>query len=197
MLIFWDQKLVFLATPKAGSTAIEMALESLASVALQRPAPLKHLTAAAYHAHMAPLLAQSGGTSFTTVALVREPLGWLRSWYRFRQRDDFEDPDHAVQGVSFEQFARDYMAETPPPHAAIGTQAAYLTDAEGRRNVDQIFRYEEIENFVHFLEDRLDCAITLPWVNVPPKADVALSAETEAALRRHMARDFALYDAVG
>jgi hypothetical protein len=196
MLIFWDQKLVFLAVPKTGSTAIEMALESLASVAVQRPAPLKHLTASSYHTHMAPLLAQSGGTSFTTVALMREPLGWLRSWYRFRQRDDLDDPAHAVKGVSFEQFARDYMADTPPAYADIGSQSAYLADAQGAGQVDQIFRYEEIDHFVHFLEDRLDCAITLPRVNVPPKADVALSSATEAALRDHMARDFALYAAL-
>ena len=35
MLIFWDQRLVFLATPKAGSTAVEVALEPLASLAVQ------------------------------------------------------------------------------------------------------------------------------------------------------------------
>lgn len=193
MLIFWEQRLVFLATPKAGSSAVEAALEPLAAVAMQRPAPLKHMSAIDYHRHLAPFLAAQAGAPFTTVALMREPVGWLRSWFRFRNRDDFEDPDHPMRGRSFEQFARDYMAPRRPAHAEIGSQSAILCDAEDRPIVDRIFRYEAIDSFVHFLEDRLDCAITLPRVNVPPAADVQLSRATESALGTAMARDFALY----
>lgn len=193
MLIFWEQRLVFLATPKAGSSAVESALESLASVAMQRPAALKHVSAAQYRTHLAPLLAGSAGAPFTTVALMREPLGWLRSWFRFRQRDDVEDPQHPMRGRSFEEFANDYMKNPRPPHADIGSQATYLCGADDAPMVDRIFRYENIEAFLHFLEDRLDCAITLPRVNVPPAVDVKLSAATEARLRVHMATDFALY----
>ncbi|MGD9917846.1 MAG: hypothetical protein AB7U46_07485 [Paenirhodobacter sp.] len=196
MLIFWEQRLVFLATPKAGSSAVEAALEPLAAVAMQRPAPLKHMSAKDYRLHLAPFLEAQAGSPFTTVALMREPIGWLRSWFRFRNRDDFETPDHPMKGRSFEQFARDYMAPERPPHAEIGSQSAILCDETGAPGVDRIFRYEEIEAFVHFLEDRLDCAITLPRVNVPPAADVKLSPETRAELHRAMARDFALYDSL-
>ena len=193
MLIFWDQRLVFLATPKTGSTAVEVALESLASVSMQRPAALKHLPARDYSAHFGPLLHSSAGGRFTTVALMREPLDWLRSWYRFLQRDDSESPDHPMRGRSFDTFAADYAAENCPPHARIAGQAEFLCDAQGAPLVDRIFRYEDISAFVHFLEDQLDCALTLPRVNVPPAADVALSAKSEAALRARMAADFALY----
>ncbi|ETD84546.1 hypothetical protein ACTTAL_08950 [Rhodobacter capsulatus] len=196
MLIFWEQRLVFLATPKAGSTAVEVALESLASVSMQRPAPMKHMSATDYHQVLAPWLAARAGAPFTTVALMREPIGWLRSWYRFRTRDDMEDPDHPMAGRSFDAFAQDYMAPTPSPQADIGSQAAHLCGPDGLPRVDRIFRYEEIDAFVHFLEDRLDCAITLARVNVPPAADVALQPETEAALKQAMAADFRLYDSL-
>ncbi|PYF13125.1 hypothetical protein C8J30_101510 [Rhodobacter viridis] len=196
MLIFWEQRLVFLATPKAGSTAVEVSLESLASVSMQRPAPMKHMSATEYHQVLAPWLAAKAGAPFTTVALMREPIGWLRSWYRFRTRDDIEDPDHPMAGKSFDAFAQDYMAAKPPPHADIGSQSAHLCAADGTPRVDRIFRYEEIGSFVHFLEDRLDCAITLSRVNVPPAADVELQPETEAALKRAMAADFRLYDSL-
>ena len=63
--------------------------------------------------------------------------------------------------------------------------------------MDRIFRYEEIEGFTQFLEDRLDCAISLPRVNVPPAVDVSLDESQEAALRRIMARDLALYEGLG
>ena len=52
--------------------------------------------------------------------------------------------------------------------------------------MDRIFRYEDIAIFTEFLEDRLDCAISLPRVNVPPSVDVALSPQTEAELRATM-----------
>ena len=196
MLIFWEQRLVFLATPKAGSTAVEVALEALASVAMQRPAPLKHTTAADFHRTFGPYLAERAGAAFTTVALMREPIGWLRSWYRFRSRDDFEDPNHPMLGRSFDAFARDYMANPRPAHADIGTQSAHLCGADGALRVDRLFRYEDIDAFVQFLEDRLDCAITLPRVNVPPAVDTQLEPETEAALHRAMAQDFALYESL-
>ena len=193
MLIFWDQRLVFLATPKAGSSAVEAALESLAAVTMARPAPLKHMSAQDFHAHLGPYLEARAGGHFTTVALMREPIGWLRSWYRFILRDDVEDPDHPLNGLSFEDFARAYMQDSPPPHARIASQHSFLTDAQGAPLVDRIFRYEDMEQFVHFLEDMLDCAITLPRVNVPPAVDTHLSPDTEAQLRAAMAKDLALY----
>ncbi|TMV93704.1 sulfotransferase family protein [Thioclava sp. BHET1] len=197
MLIFWEQRLVFLATPKAGSSAIEAALEPLAEVAIKRPAPLKHMTGSEFQAQLAPFLQQKSGAAFTTVALMRSPIEWLRSWYRFRLRDDEDDPDHPMVGRSFEQFAKDYMAHERPPHADLLSQSEFLCDAHGTPCVDKVFRYEQITDFVHFLEDQLDFAITLPRVNVPPAVDVGLSAQTEAALRDRMERDFALYDQLG
>lgn len=191
MLIFWERRLVFLATPKAGSTAVEAALEALANVAVQRPAALKHADLRTYRRHIEPWLQSATGDRFTTAALMREPIDWLRSWYRFRLRDDFDDPGHAMAGMSFAEFAGIYADPGSATVADIEAQADFLTDGEDR--VDRIFRYEDMETFTHFLEDRLDCAINLPRVNVPPAVDVSLAPEQEAALREAMARDVRLY----
>ncbi|WP_374633462.1 sulfotransferase family 2 domain-containing protein [Paracoccus sp. (in: a-proteobacteria)] len=191
MLIFWESRLVFLATPKAGSTAVEAALEALANVAVQRPAALKHADLATYRRHIAPWLHSATGDDFTTVALMREPLDWLRSWYRFRQRDDDEDPDHAMTGISFADFAAHYARPDGMRAAQVGTQAGFLTEEDVR--VDRIFRYEDMDDFTHFLEDRLDCALSLPRVNVPPPVDVSLTAAQETSLRQVMERDLRLY----
>ena len=191
MLIFWDQRLVFLATPKAGSTAVEVALEPLASLAVQRPPEMKHVNAARFHHHIHPWLSGMTADHFTTVALMREPIDWLRSWYRFRQRDDDEDPDHAMTGISFAEFAAHYARPDGMAAARVGTQAEFLTD-DGAR-VDCIFRYEDMDNFTHFLEDRLDCVLSLPRVNVPPAVDVSLNPGQEKTLRDIMDRDLRLY----
>ncbi len=187
MLIFWDQKLVFLATPKAGSTAIEVALESLASASLLRPAALKHTDIAGYRKFVGPWLHAQSGHTFTTVALMREPVEWLRSWYRFKLRDD-DDPRHAMDGISFADFATRYADGR---HPEITSQLDFLTD--GSQCVDRIFRYEDIGRFVDFLEGRLDCAIELPRINVPPSVDVHLPEAAEAQLRQAMTRDLQLY----
>lgn len=197
MLIFYDKRLVFLATPKAGSTAVEAALEPLASVAVQRPAALKHVDITGFNAHVRPWLhaAAGAGAGFTTMALMREPIDWLRSWYRFRQRDDTEDPDHPMDGMSFDAFAQAWLDDSAAPVARVGRQTDYLTGAAGAR-IDHIFRYEHIQSFTDFLEDCLDCAIVLPRVNVPPPVDVTLSPDTEARLRAALADDLAIYAAL-
>jgi hypothetical protein len=62
--------------------------------------------------------------------------------------------------------------------------------------VDRLFRYEDIDGFVAFLEDWLDCVITLPKLNVSPTASLSLSAATERRLATAMADDDALYRSI-
>lgn len=196
MLVFWEQRLVFLATPKTGSTAIEFALESLASLAIQRPPEIKHTPAYRYRRFLAPYLRNSSnGGEFTVVALMREPIDWLGSWYRFRQRDEVLAPERSTAGISFDSFAEDYMRDPRPPHAEVGAQARFLSGPDGL-GVDRLFRYERLDEFIDFLEGRLDCEIILPRLNVSPEGETGLSPNVETRLRRYMATDFDLYDSL-
>lgn len=192
MLVFWDQRLAFLATPKTGSTAIEAALESLAALAIQRPPVLKHTTVQRFHRFIGPYLEVASGGEFDVVALMREPRDWLGSWYRYRQRDDLMDERRSTAGISFEDFVKAWCSDAPPAFADVGSQARFLQPRNGK-GVTRLFRYEEIGTFVDFLEDRLGCEIILPRVNVSPEAAMDLSPETEALLRRFAVRDFELY----
>lgn len=196
MLIFWNQRLVILATPKTGSTAIETALESLASVSVERPPALKHTPAYRYEKFLKPYLERSAGAPFTVVALMREPIAWLGSWYRFRQRDDIADTPQSTRGMTFESFVTGYMSDPRPPFADIGAQGRFLCGRQGLA-VDRLFRYEEIETFVTFLEDCLDCVIELPVVNVSPAGELDLSDATRARIERFCADDIRLYQSIG
>ena len=191
MLVFWDQRLVFLATPRAGSTAIEAALDGLASIRVLRPAVARHTDATRYRQHLGPFLRASAGEEFTTVALMREPLDWLASWYRQRLGD--EDGPAEDPGEGFDRFVRDHMASPPPPHADVGSQARFLGDGQSL-GVDRVFAYEDIGRFVAFLEDRLDCGITLPRLNVSPTATLDIAPATVARLRVHAAQDYRLWE---
>lgn len=195
MLVFWEQRLAFLATPKTGSTAIESALQPLAALAIERPPLLKHTTVHRYHRFIGPYLEAASGHRFTVVALMREPRDWLGSWFRFRQREDVPDQDKSTRAMSFEDFTRAYCSDPRPGFADVGSQERFLRPRQGE-GVDRLFRYEEIDSFVHFLEDRLNCAITLPRVNVSPQADLHLSPETEARLADVQAEDYRLYNSI-
>ncbi len=192
MLVFWEQRLVILATPKTGSTAIEAALESLAAVSIQRPPALKHTNVARFHRFMGPYLEATAGQAFTVVALMREPRDWLGSWYRYRQREDIPDEGKSTAAISFDTFVTDWCRDPQPPHASVGSQARFLCPPSGKQ-ADRVFRYEAIEDFIEFLEDRLDFQIILPRLNVSPNAPMDLSAGTQALLAEKAAEDFALY----
>lgn len=191
MLVFWDQRLAFLATPKTGSTAIAAALESLAAVSVQRPPVLKHTTVHRFRRFVGPYLAAASKEEFTLVALMREPRDWLGSWYRFRQREE-TDPERSTRGISFDAFVQAWCRDPQPEFAAVGSQARFLRPRQGE-GVDRLFRYEAIGTFVEFLEDRLGCEIILPRLNVSPSGQTELSAKTEALLHDIAAEDFALY----
>ncbi|WP_149587040.1 sulfotransferase family 2 domain-containing protein [Tabrizicola flagellatus] len=191
MLVFWEQRLAFLATPKTGSTAIAAALESLAAVSIQRPPVLKHTTVHRFRRFVGPFLEAASKDSFTVVALMREPTDWLGSWYRFRQRDE-ADAGKSTRGMSFDEFVRAWCSDPRPDFADVGSQAKFLRPRQGV-GVDRLFRYEEIDGFVRFLEDRLDCEITLPRLNVSPAGTTELTPATAALLREVAAEDFALY----
>nr|WP_205518603.1 hypothetical protein [Pseudotabrizicola algicola] len=194
-MVFWEQRLAILATPKTGSTAIEAALESLAAVSIQRPPALKHTNVARFHRFVGPYLESAAGGPFTVVALMREPRDWLGSWYRYRSRDDIPDPAKSTQGISFDAFVQGWCSNPRPAFADVGSQARFLKAGQGR-GADQLFRYENIDRFIAFLEDRLDFQIFLPQLNVSPKGSTELSAKTAARLQEVAAEDYALYSSL-
>jgi hypothetical protein len=193
LLVFWEQRLVVLATPKAGSTAIATALESLAVLTVRRPEALKHTTVHGYQAQVRPWLEAAAGAPFTTVALMRAPREWLGSWYRFLQKPEQADGPRSTLGLSFDEFVQGWCADAPPVYADFGTQADFLSPGVGPGGLDHLFRYEDMAGFVQFLEQRLDCEIILPQVNVSPAASLALSPATEARMWAKAAADQALY----
>lgn len=192
MLIFWDQRLALLATPKTGTTALAAALQAKADISIQRPPALKHTPARRFRRFLAPFLEQVSEDPFTLLGVMREPRDWLGSWFRYRQRDGMPNPRNSTQGLTFEAFVQAYCSEKPPAFAAVGGQAKFLRppDVHG---ADKLFRHDKIEELVLFLEQRLSMTITLPKLNVSPARDTALSCETESLLHRFAHREFELY----
>ena len=196
MLVFPDVRIVLLAVPKTGSTALELAFGPHAGVVLRQPPTLNHLGLNGFDRNLRPLLERAdGGARFETVAVVREPIDWLGSWYRYRLRDEIAGTPTSTRGMDFDRFVRDCMSAPAPPHASVGRQSRLVVPAPDRR-VDHLFRYDRIEALVDFLAARIGVAPPLPRRNVSPPAPLDLAAETEAHLRAAFAEDFALYESL-
>lgn len=191
MLIFWRQKLVVLANPKTGTTALEETLAPHAAIVVQRPPQLKHTGANRYHRFLAPYVGDAKDQKFTVVGVMREPVDWLGSWYRYRQRKD-EVNEKSTHHVSFDAFVEAWCQTDPPEFAKVGSQANFLAPVGGRQ-CDRIFRYDRMEKFLGFLERKLQMTIDLPRVNVSPPGEVRLSPRVEAMMREVAAREFEIW----
>lgn len=190
MLIFLRHKLAFLATPKTGTTAVEMALRPQAEIIFAKNR--KHTPAARYNNKVVPFLEDTFGVRPASVAVMREPVEQIRSWYKYRAQPRLDGTAVSTKDISFDQFVREVIADAPK-RAQIGRQFNFLTD-KGAVAVDHLFAYAAQDVFLGFMSERLEQRIALAAKNVSPKIRADLSDETLALLRSARAEDFALYD---
>lgn len=196
MLVFVDANIVLFAVPKTGSTAYHLALRGKADISLANKAGLKHMTARKFDRDFGPYLAQAHGLHPERVAVMRDPLEQLRSWYRYRQDPKRKGAGNSAAGMSFDDFVLAAIEDTPPPFARVGSQFAFVTDDAGDVRIDHLFAYEKQAVFRRFLEDRLGQKIETKEKNVSPSAPTPISPEVEAQLRAARADDFALHAAI-
>jgi hypothetical protein len=192
MLIFTDKQLAFLATPKTGSTAIETALRPHADIQFKKRR--KHVNAAKFRKQVAPFLSQAFGIEIASIAVMRDPVDQLRSWYKYRARPMRAGDVTSTEGMSFDNFVCDVIADKPPPYARVGSQWQFLTDRDGVQCADYLFQYERMELLLEFLSERFGEDIVPPLQNVSPPKEADLSADVETALRAARTEEFALFD---
>lgn len=191
MLIFWKARLAILAVPKTGTTALERALAPTADAAILNPPGLKHCTVRKFRRELSPFFEQKGKRPLALVAVMREPVDWLGSWYRYRTRPDLEGQPNSAAGATFDQFVDSYLQTPQPAFAKVGSQATFLDGG-----VDHLFAYTEQPALLAFLEERLSRRIDLTRENVSPPGETVLAPDRLAALKAAHAADFALWDKV-
>lgn len=197
MLVFSREKLVFLSVPKTGTTAWQAALESRASLVVRDPPELKHAPVFRYNRFFRPMLERFLGEGLTVLAVMREPVDWLGSWYRYRQRPALDGTALSTSGRSFDDFALAWMRGTRPAFANVGSQAKFLEPQKNGTAVTHLFRYEDQAGLGAFLESRLQMKIATERMNASPGTPPVLSAKVAARLRHKCAGEFALYEGIG
>lgn len=190
MLVFAKEKLVFLALPKTGTTALEAALEPRAAMILRKQPNLKHTPGYRYDAYLKTYLHKCGLRDLETLCVLRHPVDWLGSWYRYRARPAKDRSPNSTKSMSFDTFVAEYASDDPAPWARVGYPPRFIRDNDGRVMVDHLFQYEQMDKVVTFLEDRLRLTLELPRRNVSPTADMTLSETTKARLETRHAQMF-------
>ena len=197
MLIFWKQKLAFLAVPKTGTSAYAQALGPIASLSIQDPPELKHAPLIRYKRFIRPMYDIVCNTQLDTMAVIREPISWMGSWYRYRQRPFLKGKPTSTQDISFDTFVRGYLQSSPPAYAHIGSQARFITPRAGTPPVTYLFRYENQSRLREFLEHRLGTKIQIPRHNASSQTKLNLSPCVEGDVLEKYQADFNLWHSLG
>jgi hypothetical protein len=193
MLLFPMERLVFLATPKCGSTSVHQAYAPYAAVVLGGHPRLKHLRFKRYEHGIAPLVGSEIG-SLETVCIIRDPVAHIRSSYRYHRGRDRHVRPGSHHDRTYEDFVEAFL--DPDSDVRIRTQHSFVEDDAADVGVNRIFALEHIERFVCFMNERLRVRVSLPVMNTSSGESPALSSELEERLRERLAPDLALYEAV-
>lgn len=189
MLIFWKARLVLLSVPKTGTTALEAAFGPHADAAIHNPPGLKHMGVAKWRSQLAPVFERKGKRPLETVAVMREPVDWLSSWWRYRQRPALDGQQNSTAGQDFDAFIAAWLSDDPPPSASVGSQARFLGGG-----VDHLYRYEDLPRLARFLEERIGVQAPLERRNVSPVLEIEADPGREALIRRERPEEYALWD---
>lgn len=196
MLVFSKHRLVFLSVPKTGTTAYQQALAPFASMIISDPPELKHAPVFRYNRFFRPALEKFIGEGLDVIAVMREPVDWLGSWYRYRRRPFMDGKPNSTAGVSFDEFVQAYVTGKQPSFARVGSQSKFLEPQRNGTATTHVFRYEDPKSLQDFLEERFGHAIETQTLNRSQPETLDLKQQTFDVLRRKYAPDFELYDSI-
>ena len=99
MIVFTKEKLVISSVPETGTISIQAALEPHASISFRDQPGVEHVNLGKYQRQIHNLLENLADGPLETFRIVRQPMDWMGSWYRYRQRDQ-------LKGQKFEPWDR-------------------------------------------------------------------------------------------
>ena len=196
MLVFFKERLAFLSVPKTGTTAYESALAPRADMVISEPPMLKHAPVYRYNRFIRPMFLKVCDAELELMAVMREPISWLGSWYRYRRRPFMQGKPNSTFDVTFDEFILAYMKGNKPGFADVGSQLNFMAAQPNGTGITHYFRYEDQARLQDFLHDRLGVTLDLKRENESPKIELPLSADVEERFRRKFAEEFALYDSI-
>ena len=202
MIISIRHGFAFLCTPKGASTSVEAALRPFADLVIGGTPGLKHTNAREYYRFVKPLIEKKHPQAqVTTVCIMREPLEWVHSWYRYRAREQLSNPENPFHNnytgnISFEQFVEELLSPAPRSFAKVGCQSTFFCDTDGSMLVDRIYPFPHLGALALFLAEKIGSPITLPHKNASQPDTLSLSPGLRERFTSAYARDYEIYQAL-
>lgn len=192
MIFLYQARLAILSQPKTGTTALDSALASRASIAVARPPDMKHINYRGFVKFVAPWIQAQTGLArkdYEIVSVMREPIDWLGSWYRFRTRERNDRKGNYTGEISFDQFITDVAKPKGmrPFHARLGSPCGVALNGKESIGVDRIFPYEDLSGLYQLIEERTEEPVETTQMRVSPEMELTLSDEARAAIEKRLA----------
>lgn len=193
MRISLTHKFAFLCMPKTASTSIEEALNPYSELLTKSRGlgtALKHTNYRKYNRFIRPYLNSFTQEKIETVCVMREPVDWLFSWYRYRKREEVRGKRQSTYGMDFSDFAALYIQGK----AKVGKQSNFLKNSKGEVGVDRVFRYERLDLLQKYFEEKIGKNIEFPLKNISPKEELNLSSDMMEKLKEYLKDDYMIYE---
>ncbi len=193
----------FICIPKCGSTTVERFMRPSCDFSLSGNPQLKHIRYEQVQENIWPLLAQLHLKVPYTFAVMREPVSWVESWYRFRARAELAPPDHPQHHnftghMTFAEYVEAVLQPRPPSYARIHSQFYYVRNKAGEVGVDKIIPLEQVGVAVPALLAQYGITVAKPddRRNVSEvRVATALPNHLKDRLLDHLKQDAALHKA--
>lgn len=199
MLISVKYNFVLLSTPKSASNSIEALLQPYSDISLIGPPFFRHTNFSRYSKYIKPYLKETADADdLQTMCLIREPLSWLNSHYRFRSRWQIRNPNHrnfrhSTHGMQFSDYVEAYMLKDPPPYADVGCQFDFVKNDLNEIGVEKIFLYENMAEFIQYMSRKVGKSLKIGYKNSSPKkGNESNLVELTDYVARRIARAFNL-----
>ena len=193
----------FLCMPKCASSSIEAATRKYCNINFSGFPALKHINAQLFsdkilaaHQSLCP------SANIESFCLMRDPLQWIESWYRFRARNELKKQSHPnhinyTGNISYNDFIKSYLSKgRKEPYARLGTQYNFLKLSNGEIGIDHIIPMNRMDLVSEFLSKKIGVLVKIPQKNVSPVLSINLDKDLEAKLRQRLSYDIKIYNFV-
>ena len=202
VLISLEYKFIFVANSKTASTSVESVLAKYADIKEKVDPRKKHQTCSQILNNYKEMLDAAGGADdFFKFGIMRKPIDWLYSWYRYRSGN--EGIEAAIdEELSFEEFfyRGDWNIWLDRENKVPRLQSRhFISEIDGDLLVDKILKFENLNHELNATLAHLNLPIEekLPVKNksrIEKRLD--LSPEFEMQLKRHFSKDIEIYEAL-
>lgn len=198
MLISVKRKFLFVANTKAASTSIEAVLGRHAEIAHPAGPQGKHLPLEKIRAEYGFLFNAPGQAfdSFFRFGVMRDPMDWILSWFRYRKGNQVEAP--LPQDMTFEAFWRAADWNIRDIRGVPYSQGRMFLDQQGKPLADMILPYAQVNEALPPLLRALKIDGCMPHLNVSVigRDQAAIPDHLHDEIRSFYAADYALYDSL-